>query len=240
MSGAAHYRVQQRDQEAQWVEEYLPLVKRIAYHLGARLPDSVQVDDLMQAGLIGLIEAGRHFDSTAGASFETYAGIRIRGAMLDEVRRQEWLPRSVHRKARELAEVMRQLENELGNQPGEQQIAARLGLDLPSYRQMLSDVQGHRMLSIDELAEGREDTIECVADHSPGLLEGLQYQDLKRQMAKAIGSLPEREGMVLNFYYNEELNLKEIGRVLGVSESRVCQIHSQALLRLRANLQEGE
>lgn len=218
------------------VTQYAPLVKRIAYHLAGRLPRSVQSADLMQAGMIGLLEAARHYDASQGASFETYAGIRIRGAMLDEVRRGGCAPRSVHRRAREIAEAINRVESVKGAEARDNEIAEAMGLSLEEYHQALQDVNGHRVLSFDDVGQDGGSLADTIRD--PGLdpMEGMQAREARRAVAEAIESLPERERLVLALYYDEELNLKEIGAVLGVSESRVCQIHGQALARLRARL----
>lgn len=216
------------------VRVHLGLVKRIAYHLASRLPASVQVDDLIQAGLIGLMEAAGHYDPSQGASFETYAGIRIRGAMLDEIRRYDWVPRSVHRKARAVAEAMRGIEQAQGRDAEDAEVAKAMGVSLDEYHQILQDAAGCRLFSID--GEEGESIHDTLSDDRPGPETVLAESDARREMAAAIGGLPERERLVLALYYDEELNLREIGQVLGVSESRVCQIHSQALLRLKARV----
>lgn len=218
------------------VEQYAPLVKRIAHHLMGRLPQSVQVDDLIQAGMIGLLEAIKHYDDSHGASFETYAGIRIRGAMLDEVRRNDWAPRSVHRKARQVAEAMRAVETREGREASPREIAAELEISLDDYHALLSDASGHRFFSLDEASEGETPIVEHIPDERASIVDGLQNDEFQHELAEAIAGLPERERLVMALYYDEEFNLKEIGAVLGVTESRVCQIHSQALLRLRARL----
>jgi RNA polymerase sigma factor for flagellar operon FliA len=198
----------------------------------------VQSDDLIQAGMIGLLEAARNYDATQGASFETYAGIRIRGAMLDEIRRTDWTPRSVHRKARMVAEVMRAIENEKGRDARDCEVAEKLELSLDEYHQILKDACGCRMFSFEDITEVGEPFYERMSEHQPGPLEGLQKLDFKKAVSKAIASLPERERLVVAMYYDEELNLREIGQVLGVSESRVCQIHGQAMIRLRSRMND--
>ena len=218
------------------VTKYAPLVKRIAYHLISRLPPSVQPDDLIQAGMIGLLEAARNYDATQGASFETYAGIRIRGAMLDEIRRSDWAPRSVHKKARMVAEAIRNIENETGRDARDHEVANNLGISLEDYHHILQDATGYRVLSFDDIGPGDEAFLDQYSADHAGPLEGLQHQDFKRCLAEAIAGLPERERLVMALYYDEELNLREIGEVLGVSESRVCQIHSQAVIRLQSRL----
>lgn len=218
------------------VTQHAPLVKRIAYHLMSRLPPSVQADDLIQAGMIGLLEASRNYDATQGASFETYAGIRIRGAMLDEIRKNDWAPRSVHRKARKVAEAVRQIENIKGRDARDNEVAEQLGLSLDEYHQVLQDASGYLVLSFDDMGVDDEALATAVSHHVPSPFEGLQREDFKKSLADSIAGLPERERLVMTLYYDEELNLREIGAVLGVSESRVSQIHSQALLRLQARL----
>lgn len=234
MKGAAAYMAERPLVGDELVKAHLALVKRIAYHLASRLPSSVQVDDLIQAGLIGLMEAASHYDPTQGASFETYAGIRVRGAMLDEIRRYDWAPRSVHRKARAVAEAMREIEQTRGRDADDTEVAKALGIGLDEYHQILQDASTCKLFSIDgEEGEAIGDTL---SDDRPGPQEALEEEDFRQQMTSAMSGLPERERLVLALYYDEELNLREIGQVLGVSESRVCQIHSQALLRLKARM----
>lgn len=220
------------------VEDYAFLVKRIAYHMMMRMPASVQVEDLIQAGMIGLIEAAQKYDTARGASFETYAGIRIRGAIVDEMRRGDWVPRSVHRNARRVAQARAAVEARLGRDASDTEVAEELELSLEEYFIMLQDSSSSRLFSYEETF-GEEDSNIDGSAHSEQFaspFEGLQRSNLKKALADAIAQLPERERMVLALYYNEELNLKEIGMVLGVSESRVSQIHSQAALRLRQKL----
>ncbi|WP_349678771.1 MULTISPECIES: RNA polymerase sigma factor FliA [unclassified Arsukibacterium] len=221
----------------QLVERHAPLVKRIAYHLMARLPASVLVDDLIQSGMIGLIEAAKNFDGTKGASFETFAGIRIRGAMLDEMRRGDWTPRSVHRNARLIADTIAELEAEFGRDIKDFEVAEKLDISLDEYHHMLTDVSTGRIIGIEDL--GVSEDVLVTADDSDGdlLYEQQANEAFNKALVSTISSLPEREALVLSLYYNEELNLKEIGAVLDVSESRISQIHSQALVRLKARMQ---
>ncbi|MDX1696822.1 MAG: RNA polymerase sigma factor FliA [Thiohalobacterales bacterium] len=220
------------------VVQHEQLVKRIAYHLMSRLPASVQADDLIQAGMIGLIEASRKFDPEQGASFETYAGIRIRGAMLDEIRRTDWTPRSVHRKAREVAEAVRKIENEVGRDARDVEVAEEMGLSLEEYHKILQDSTGCRIFSFEDPGTLAEEGFTNTTRQPNQPLETLQKSDFKQGLAEEIKGLPERERLVMALYYDEELNLREIGEILGVSESRVCQIHGQALIRLRARMGE--
>ncbi len=234
-SNAVTTRVSMSESES-LVIEHGALVKRIAYHLISRLPPSVQADDLIQAGSIGLIEASRNFDSGKGASFETYAGIRIRGAMLDEIRRTDWTPRSVHRKAREVAAVVRQIENEKGRDARAVEVAAEMGIDLAQYHKILQDATRCRIFSFEDPGPLGDEPFSNTDKQPNQPFENLQNEDFKKGLAEAIKGLPERERLVMALYYDEELNLREIGDVLGVSESRVCQIHGQALIRLRARM----
>lgn len=220
------------------IEEFAPLVKRIAYHMMMRMPASVQVDDLIQAGMIGLIEAAQKYDASKGASFDTYAGIRIRGAIVDEMRRGDWAPRSVHRNARRIAQAIKAVEARTGRDAQDADVAVEMGVSIEEYFTMLQDSNCSRLYSYEETF-GEEDSNIDASETSSAFVspfEGLQREGLKAALAEAIKQLPEREQMVLALYYNEELNLKEIGLVLGVSESRVSQIHSQAASRLKARL----
>ncbi|MBT3529368.1 MAG: RNA polymerase sigma factor FliA [Gammaproteobacteria bacterium] len=220
------------------VERYAPLVKRIAHHLLLRMPASVQIDDLIQSGMIGLLEAAKKYDVSKGASFETYAGIRIRGSMLDEVRKGDWAPRSVHRKSRKVAEAIKAIEARTGKDAQDKDIADELEIDLNAYYAILQDASGSRLFSFDDIMEGDDSAIELAVGELPGPCDGLQRSTFKASLSKAIDGLPDREKLVLALYYDEELNLKEIGEVIGVSESRVSQIHSQAAQRLRGRLTE--
>jgi len=222
-----------RGEQDRLVEQYAPLVKRIAYHLLGRLPSSVQVEDLMQAGMIGLLEASRKFDFGKGASFETYAGIRIRGAMLDEVRKGDWAPRSVHRNTRMVSDAMRAVEARLGRDAKDHEVAAELEMSLEEYYTILSDTAGSKLFSFDYLLESGAPA-DVQGGEEPA--SGLQDERFRAALIEAIDTLPERERLLLSLYYDEELNLKEIGAVLGVSESRVSQLHSQCAARLRSKL----
>lgn len=219
------------------VEKHGVLVKRIAHHLAARLPDSVLVDDLIQAGMIGLIEASKNFDGNKGASFETYAGIRIRGSMLDEIRRGDWTPRSVHRNTRLISDKISELEAELGRDVKDAEVAAALDVSLTQYHQMLKETSAGKVLDLDGLGVS-EDVVVKHSEDADDVYEGVEGKNFKSSLVAAIKTLPEREGLILSLYYDDELNLREIGNVLNVSESRVSQIHSQAMVRLRARLKE--
>ncbi len=236
MNGVAMYASEQVSNHNQLVEKHASLVKRIACHLINRLPASVQLEDLIQAGMIGLLEASRNYDATQGASFETYAGIRIRGSMLDEIRKNDWAPRSVHRKSRMVAEAVREIENQHGRDARDTEIAATLDMPIEDYYKILQDNSYHKVLSVEDMGLGEESLLDNLSDNAPGVLDGLQKEDMQRIIAEAVASLPERERLVMALYYDEELNLREIGAVMGVSESRVSQIHSQAVIRLQARM----
>ncbi len=238
MNALLSYTENQKVGQDDLVTRYAPLVKRIAYHLAGRMPPSVQVDDLMQAGMIGLLEAARNYDAKQGASFETYASIRIRGAMLDEIRKTDWTPRSVHRKLRMVAEAVREVENRTGRDARDADVAKSLDISIDEYHQILQDASSARVFSMEDVLEGSEDAGNPLLVQEPGPLDGLEREGFREALAEAIGNLPERERLVLSLYYDEELNLREIGEVLGVSESRVCQIHGQAMIRLRARMTE--
>ncbi len=223
------------------IEQYAPLVKRIAYHLMGRLPASVVVDDLIQSGMIGLLEAAKKYDASKGASFETYAGIRIRGSIIDEVRRGDWTPRSVHRNGRRITQAIQTVEAALGRDATDSEIAAEMDVSVADYHELLKDSLESRLFSFEEMTSDSDDRPgEQLAGEEPSPVAHAEKDAFKLALAAAIESLPEREKLVLALYYDEELNLKEIGEVLGVSESRVSQIHSQAAHRLRGRLRDWQ
>lgn len=220
------------------IEEYAGLVNRIAYHLAARLPASVVVDDLIQVGMIGLLDASQNYDPSQGAAFTTYASIRIRGAMLDELRRNDWAPKSVHRKARDLMKVVSEIETRTGREAKPIDVAKEMQISLDEYFELLHETNSCRILSFVDSGtdENQLRDNSNVASLNPA--EGLQKQQFRQQLIEAINILPKREKMIVSLYYNEELNLREIGEVLNVSESRVSQLLSQAHLRMREFLAE--
>lgn len=222
----------------QLVTDHVDLVRRIAHHLMARLPASVQVDDLIQSGMIGLIEAARQFQGGQGATFATYAGIRIRGAMIDELRRADWAPRSVHRNSRRIAEAIQKVEAREGRAARDREIAEELAVSLNDFHAMLQDNAGVHLLGLDELFGQDKDTDRMLPADSSTPMESLEREDFREALADALATLPEKERLVLALYYNEELNLREIGAVMGITESRVCQIRSQSVHRLRARLKD--
>ncbi len=217
---------------------YAPLVKRIAHHLLARLPSNVQLEDLLQAGMLGLLEAHSNFDPSKGASFETFAGIRIRGAMIDDIRKGDWVPRSVHRNSRMISQAIAEIEQETGRDARDNEVAQALGVDVEEYRMMLMESNVGHMLDFEELGVTEDHFSEGMVGEQQTPYDKLQSFSFRDSLAEAIAGLPERERLVLALYYDEELNLKEIGEVIGVSESRVSQINNQAMLRLQSRLRD--
>ena len=229
------YTAQGKIKQTNLLDEYLPLVRRQALSMQVRLPASVELDDLIQAGTVGLLEAVGRFDASQGASFATFASQRIRGAMLDELRSRDWLPRSVRRNARMVDEAVRRLEQQLGRTVEENEIATELGMELEEYRQLLSDTNSGNLLPFEMLLEeGAEPGVDDTSQNTP--LQQFLDGEKRDQLVAGIEALPEREKLLMALYYQEELNLKEIGAALGVTESRVSQLHSQAVSRLRARL----
>ncbi len=228
---------QQQLDTAELVERHASLVKRIAHHLLARLPASVLVDDLIQSGMIGLLEAARNFDGSKGASFETFAGIRIRGAMLDEIRKGDWTPRSVHKNGRAITEAINLVERETGKDARDVDVAEKMQVSLSDYHQMLNEVNAGKIIGIEDLGVTEDVITTEKTKGSDTPFQDLVQGSFQKALAHAITTLPEREAIVLSLYYDEELNLREIGEVLEVSESRVSQIHSQAMLKLKSRMQ---
>ncbi|MGI9271274.1 MAG: RNA polymerase sigma factor FliA [Woeseiaceae bacterium] len=216
------------------ITQNVDLVKRIAHHLIARMPSSIDIDDLMQSGMVGLLEAANNFDPTLGASFETYAGIRIRGSMIDFIRKLDWTPRSVHHKYRKVAQAIHMIESETGQPASSASVAARLDISIDEYHKILADSSCSRLFSLEETLEEPAMSRPAPKSDSATPEQELSQSQFRERLADEIQQLPERERLVLSLYYEQELNLKEIGEVLEVTESRVCQIHGQATLRLRA------
>lgn len=227
----------QPDKE-QLVQRFVPLVKRIAYHLMARLPPNVQFDDLVQNGMLGLLSALDRFEDGFGAQFETYATQRIRGAMLDGLRENDWLPRQLRRELRRIESMINKLEHAQGRAPSEIELAAALDMPLSEYQKTLQDARGHQILYLEDFAgdEGEDFLERHFTDNEADPLHLLEEKKLKQSLVSAIEHLPEREKLMMALYYENELNLREIGEVMGVTESRVCQLHSQAVARLRSQV----
>lgn len=217
------------------INDNIDLVKRIALRLHGRLPDSVQIEDLVQAGMIGLLEAHERFDASAGASFSTFAGIRIRGAMLDEIRRGDWAPRSLHRKSRAVAAAQRRLEARQGRKSSEAEIAAEMELSLEDYRKTVGDVSSANLYSLDDV-DPSQPSQDVPADDNTRPQVRVEHECLISAVAQASAKLPSRERLLMSMYYEQDLNLRQIAETLGVSESRACQLHGRAVSRVREEL----
>ena len=225
--------------------QHAPLVRRLALQLIARLPASVELDDLIQVGMMGLLDAAEKYQDDQGAKFETYASQRIRGAMLDVLRANDWVSRGLRKSSRGVSMAVRAQEQKLGRAPNEREIAQELELPLEAYQQLLNEIHGCQLVYYEDFDRGdgekRENNFLDRQDHGDRVLAEepltqLMQGDFRRQLVAAIGELPEREQLLLSLYYDEELTLREIGAVLDVTQSRVCQLHSQAISRLRGSL----
>jgi len=231
------------------IRRHAPLVRRIALHMIAKLPPSVELDDLIQVGMMGLFDALSRFESKQGVQFETFASQRIRGAMLDELREGDWLSRGARKNQKDIEAALHRAEQRLGRAPHESEIAAEMGLGLRDYQRLLGKVRGMQLLSIEDMAgkqEAGEDSGDFLDRHIAAdlhdaradPLERLRDQRLRQALVRAIEALPEREQYIMGMYYEQDMNLKEIAAVLGVTESRICQLHSQAVARLRIKMRE--
>ena len=235
------YTVKGKADKNSLLTEHMPLVKRLAHHMKAKLPPSVEVDDLVQAGMIGLLDAINRYEDNHGAQFETYAVLRIRGAMLDELRNSDWMPRSTRQNMRKVEAAMEALQQRLGRPASESEIAKSLKMSLADYQEMLGDSGGHQLIYYEDFhdsEEGSDGFLDRYAVDDADPLRSLLDTGFRQAVIDAIDNLPPREKMLMGLYYEEELNLKEIGAVMGVSESRVSQLHTQAVSRLRAALKE--
>ena len=223
------------------LRQYSPLVRRLAHQMMAKLPANVEVDDLIQVGMIGLADALSRFDPAQGVQIETFATQRIRGAMLDELRGADWLSRGTRKQQRDIEKAVHRLEQRLGRAPHESEIAVEMGLSLDDYQEMLGKVRGTQLIYLEDMNgdEGDQDFLDRhVADRGSDPQHLLQDDRMRHALVEAIKKLPEREQLVMSLYYEEDMNLKEIAAVLGVTESRVCQLHSQSIARLRVKLRE--
>jgi RNA polymerase sigma factor for flagellar operon FliA len=219
--------------------EYAPLVKRTAHHLMVNLPSSVRVDDLIQAGMIGLLEALDRYDASHGAQFETYAAQRIRGAMLDELRQNDCMPRSARRGMRHIEKATAKLQQQLGRAPSEREIAKALDVPLSQYQEMLQEAHGYQVIYYEDFEDAEENSfLDLRSGESDSPLEMLSDSNMRSALIGAIDQLPERERLLMSLYYEQDLNYREIGNVLGITESRVCQLHRQAITRLRGQLKD--
>jgi RNA polymerase sigma factor for flagellar operon FliA len=239
MNGHAMYNEVAKLHESDSIVRHATLVKRIAFHLLNRLPPTVQVDDLIQSGMVGLLEAASNFDSSMGASFETFAGIRIRGAMIDEIRKSDWTPRSVHRKFRAVTEAIQKIENDPGQDANGSDVATLMGLSLSDYHLILIDSSSAKIFSIEALEENVNDSVmPNSSEITPE--ESFSQSEYQQQLVNSIKKLPEKEQFVMSMYYDDEMNFREIGEVLDLTESRICQLHGQALLRIKAKMSDWQ
>ena len=229
----------QLDRNAQ-IRQHVPLVRRIAHHMIAKLPPNVELDDLIQVGMMGLSEALTRYEAAQGVQFETFASQRIRGAMLDELREGDWMSRSSRKSQKDIEHAVQRIEQKLGRSPLESEIAQELGMSLDDYQSLLGKVRGTQLVYLEDMSRGDDDDDSFldrhVADSEADPMAVLRDQRLKASLVAAIKTLPEREQYIMGMYYEHDMNLKEIAAVLGVTESRVCQLHSQSIARLRAKM----
>lgn len=236
------YNVNGKTDKDDLLQKHAALVRKLAYQIKAKLPPSVEVDDLIQAGMVGLLDVINRYEETHGAQFETYAVQRIRGAMLDELRNSDWLPRSIRQNTRKIENAIHVLVQQLGHPPKEADVARQLKMSLTEYQNMLTECGGHQLIYYEDFRDSEDghehflDRYQTSQDDDP--LQGLIEGDFREAVINAIRVLPEREKILMGLYYEQEMNLKEIGAVMGVSESRVCQLHSQAIARIRSTLRE--
>ena len=222
------------------IKQYQPLVRRLAHYMMAKLPASVEVDDLIQVGLIGLADALSRYEASQGVQFETFATQRIRGAMLDELRGNDWMSRGSRKSQKEIESTMRRLEHRLGRSPIESEIAEEMGMSLVEYQSLLGKVRGTQLVYLEDMSRNGEDDDSFldrhVADSEADPMNMLRDHRLRESLVAAIKGLPEREQHIMSMYYEQDMNLKEIAAVLDVTESRICQLHSQSIARLRAKM----
>ena len=223
------------------LKQYSPLVRRLAHQMIAKLPANVELDDLIQVGMIGLTDALSRFDAAQGVQFETFATQRIRGAMLDELRGNDYLSRGIRKQQRSIEVAVHKLEQKLGRAPAESEIAREMGVSLTEYQELLGKVRGTQLVYLEDMSgdDGDNDFLDRhVADDAGNPLAQLQDHRMREALIEGIKTLPEREQYVMSMYYEHDMNLKEIATVLKVTESRVCQLHSQSIARLRVKLRE--
>jgi RNA polymerase sigma factor FliA len=226
------------------INEFAPLIKYIASRIAIRLPPHIDLNDLINAGVIGLIDAIEKFDASKQIKFKTYAEFRIRGAILDELRSMDWVPRSVRQKARKVEDAYSRLEYNLGRPASDDEVAKEMDVDMDTFYRLLSETASVSLLSLDDLGEDDNDLSKrnllefIIQDDKDWPSHKIRYAEVRTMVAKAIQSLPEKECMVISLYYYDELTMKEIGHVLKFTESRVSQIHTKAILRLRSKMQK--
>lgn len=236
------YANKQEDERERTIEEFMPIIKNLAYKISKGFEDNHIIDDLVSAGIMGLLEAMEKYDPTRGIKLNTFSYLRIRGAMIDELRSRDWFPRSARSKAKKIGEVIRKLENKLGRYPDEEEVAAALNMDPEDYLTMLKDYGNLSVLSIEGLSEvsgeDRDRIIQYVIDESDDPEQYAEFREIEEVLARELNKLPERQKLVLSLYYLEDLNMKEIAGTMGVTEARICQIHSQAIMNLRATMKK--
>jgi RNA polymerase sigma factor for flagellar operon FliA len=225
------------------LKHYLPMVKRLAHHLLGKLPANVEFDDMFQAGMIGLMDAIGRYEEGQGTQFETYANQRIRGSMLDELRNNDWLPRSVRKNQRAIQAAMSKLEHRLGRAAAESEIAREMNISLERYQELLQDAKGSQLFYFDDYGTDDDngsflDRHVADTDAASDPVATLNDNRFRAELVKHIDDLPEREKQLMGLYYEQELNFREIAAVMGVTESRICQLHTQAVTRLRAKLKD--
>jgi RNA polymerase sigma factor FliA len=230
-----------KDSREKVIEEFLPVIKHLAYKVARGFENENLIDDLISAGIIGLLEVMEKYDSSRGAKLNTFAYLRIRGAMIDELRSRDWFPRSARAKAKRIQEVTRKLEHEKGRYPNEEEIAAEMNMDLNEYLSMLRSCGNLSVVSIEDVSESvgesRDRVIGYVLDDDENPEKYAEFYELERILAGELQKLPEKQRIVINLYYHEDMNMKEIAKTLGVTEARVCQIHAQAIVNLRPAMQ---
>lgn len=236
------YKRQEADDRERVIEEFLPIIKHLAFKVSRGFDDDSVTEDLISSGVLGLLEAMEKFDASRGIKLNTYAYLRIRGAMIDELRKRDWFPRSARTKAKKLEEVIRKLESRLGRYPSEEEVARELKIDLEDYLMMLKDFGSLSILSIEDISEisgvERDGLIRYVMEDGASPEKCAEMRELEALLAKEVERLPEKQKLVLSLYYYEDLNMKEIAEILSITEARVSQIHSQAVLSLRTYMKK--
>ncbi|MBA4417568.1 MAG: FliA/WhiG family RNA polymerase sigma factor [Syntrophus sp. (in: bacteria)] len=236
------YAKSKEDERERIIDEFIPIIKHLAYKVCRGFEDEHLIEDLMSAGIIGLLEAMEKYDVSRGIKLNTFAYMRIRGAMIDELRSKDWFPRSARSKAKRIGEVVRKLENKLGRYPQEEEIAEELNMDLEEYLTLLKDYGNLSIVSIEDLSEtsgeDKDRIIRYIVDESDDPEQYAEFSEMEAILANELERIPERQKLVLTLYYHEDMNMKEIAKTLGITEARVCQIHSQAVINLRSSMKK--